>query len=529
MMMKRFFLLFTITILSFIQIAEAKKKKKKREKKSKTAVSVQAPTSEDKTPTYTKNIGANISNKAYQTTIKFATRLNMIADFGAKPNDTKSDHAAFIAASKKINELGGNCTLIIPAGEYIVGDIASAAGETLKEDVLHIESCNNVQIVGQGKAILKYPDGQRFGVIDKKTGKKITTSARYFDQENAYILGHCIYLKQCNNVWVQNLELDGNLEKTTIGGQFGDTGHQLPHYGLFVSNSTNTFIEDNFVHHFCLDGITVANKTPNGENTANQNIELRNCRFEYNGRQGFSWISGKGLIANNCTFSHTGRSQLSSAPCAGIDIEPEIGLVRDGIFTNCDFIDNYGCAVLASVGDSKNIQFNNCEIWGTTNWSVWTQMPKYQFKNCLISGSTVWGYDSPNHEDATKFLGCTFSDRLYNGKKSYGNFLVCCNYAKRFTMIDCIFEAHHTKALWMDGVRTWTKDESFVMTNCTINQSHLDEEPGGTYFSVMHCIVKKNVVFNIAGQQSKLSKRFILGNYCTDEGGNSLNFLPEDK
>ena len=60
---------------------------------------------------------------------------------------------------------------------------------------------------------------------------------------------------------------------------------------------------------------------------------ITNSKFEYNSRQGLSWVGGNQLYVKNCKFDHTGKSQdLASPPGAGVDIEAEGGPIRNGVF-----------------------------------------------------------------------------------------------------------------------------------------------------------------------------------------------------
>ncbi len=432
-------------------------------------------------------------------------QLNIVTNFGAIPNDGQSDHEAFIKASKAINAIGKNVTLTIPKGKYLVGDLYEITFGRKAKDALQLNSCSNIIVKGEVGSIIQYMDNLPFGSFDPDS-KKATTTQNSGNYKLANSLEHCINLIKCDKVLVTQLELDGNNEKINFGGGYGDIGFQLPHYGIFISNSTNITISKINSHNFCLDGITVANKTPQGEATKSQNILLQDCSFVYNTRQGMSWIGGKGLIANNCVFSYTGTGKYHSSPGAGIDIEPEIGLVRDGVFNNCKFEHNNGVGVLASVGDSKSMTFNNCIIWGSNNWSIWTEFPNYNFNNCTIHGSTVWGCKAEKDEDATKFTNCTFEDKMYKGKPSYGRFLVESNDAKRMSFKNCTFNANYTKAFWMVSPGKYKVEEYYRLESCKINMNYTGTEPGGIYLSIINSTKFKDVVFNINAKRSVLQK-----------------------
>ena len=99
---------------------------------------------------------------------------------------------------------------------------------------------------------------------------------------------------------------------------------------------------------------------------------LIRVRSEYNGRRGLSWTGGNGLTAIDRQFNHTGRGALSSSPAAGIDIEAEDGVVRNGLFINCEVINNVGPG-MGRIGDSADITFQRCTFIGPLTIRCGTQ------------------------------------------------------------------------------------------------------------------------------------------------------------
>ena len=192
--------------------------------------------------------------------------------------------------------------------------------------------------------------------------------------------GHCIYLDSCSNVSVTNLTIDGNNKGLILGGVWGDVGRQLPHYGIFIQNSNNIIVDNVNAHHFGLDGICVANKV----SPQKDSIRIVNSSFQYNARQGLSWVGGNNLVVKNCKFNNTGKGAFSSAPTAGVDIEAEVGPVSNGYFTNCEFINNKGVGLLAEAGDDGDCTFTNCTFWGVTNWSIWVTKPGFTFNHVIF-------------------------------------------------------------------------------------------------------------------------------------------------
>ncbi len=141
-----------------------------------------------------------------------------------------------------------------------------------------------------------------------------------------------------------------------IGGPWGDAGIQIPgvEYLLF-DNSAEERVSNIFSHHHPLDGAIINGPV---RRIARSHFDRLIC--ETNGRQGLSIVGGSGYDFEDCMFSRTGRSVVSSPPGAGVDIEAEDSKVRDVTFKNCKFIDNIGAGAVADSGDSADIHFTDC-------------------------------------------------------------------------------------------------------------------------------------------------------------------------
>jgi hypothetical protein len=397
-----------------------------------------------------------------------------IKSFGAKGDGKTNDHDAFEKAALFFNQRGGNGRLLISKGIYMVGKQSFTQGKNNKpayegEDLLHFSNLKNLTIEGAKGVILKYKSGLRFGAFKPENGQPYLHGNKYFvNWQWAATLGHCIFLDNCHDVTITNIEMDGSNTDLQMGGIYGDVGIQLPHYGIFVQNSRSIKIKNVNLHHFALDGISISNAAT----VVPDEIELKDSQFEYNSRQGLSWIGGNGLKVKNCKFNHTGQGKFFSFPGAGLDIEAEAGPIRNGRFENCEFIDNKGCAMVADSGDSGDCSFDNCTFWGLENWSVWTTKPRFTFTKCDIYGSIVHGYDSPNDIDATKYIECHFEDKAYNGKPVFGIFLIEINNRKRLLFDNCTFLANTKKLCWIieersmpDEERATIRNSKFIMAN----------------------------------------------------------------
>jgi hypothetical protein len=159
-----------------------------------------------------------------------------------------------------------------------------------------------------------------------------------------------------------------------------------------------------------LDGLQIAHYglTPDSPATP---MLLDGVISECNARQGLSWVGGIGLTVRNSRFNHTGRARFSSAPGAGVDIEAEDSVNRNGLFENCEFINNTGPGLVADSGDSANITVRDSTFWGITNYSIWSNKPFMRFESCDFHGTAIRAYGSRTEpEAATQFVNSSFDD-----------------------------------------------------------------------------------------------------------------------
>ncbi|RZL16276.1 MAG: right-handed parallel beta-helix repeat-containing protein, partial [Hymenobacter sp.] len=316
-------------------------------------------------------------------------------------------------------------------------------------------------------------------------------TAFFIDGNYGISLGNTIVLQKCDNVEVADIMLNGSSPHLVVGGHWGDTGIQLPADGLFVQDSRRITLRRLAVHHFGRDGIQVLNRLAKSLDDPNrEDILLENSTFDYNGRQGLSITGANGLRAVNCSFSHTGRvvipalgKVLFSNPGAGVDIEPEGGVVSHVRLASCRFVDNAGQGLVSDhYGDAppvtKDIVLTNCLLWGVTNWSVWLRQPGFLFENCRLYGAFVNG--CAQAAGATRFVGCTFEDRPYRGQAAYGLFLVHSDKeARRMSFANCHFIGHHSYLLLARPAAPDTAS-AFRLRNCTFRYDYGSNPPLGT-------------------------------------------------
>jgi hypothetical protein len=202
------------------------------------------------------------------------------------------------------------------------------------------------------------------------------------------------------------VELDGQVQQLQIGGKYGDAGWQVPATGLLlIGNLGGERIDNIHSHHHGQDGAMIIGDP---HKAARSRISRLVCRS--NGRQGVSITGGRGYDFEDCEFSRTGGSTISSPPGAGVDIEAEGAPIRDVSFTRCKFIDNAGAGLVADSGDSADVRFADCTFVGTTAWSAWPNKPGCRFSGCTFVGSVVHPFPSSDPALACCFAECRFTD-----------------------------------------------------------------------------------------------------------------------
>jgi len=389
--------------------------------------------------------------------------INIKTDFGAVGNGITNDHDAFVLAAQYINQRKGNCTLIIPKGTYKVGKQVKIPGEKFRTGIhlLDLKNCTNVKIICQGQ--IRYKDGLYYGSFNPKTSQAHHTNRKEKFRNRKYLadVGSAISLRNCENIELDGIDLDGNNRNIILGGDYVEKGIQARYSGITMYNVRNVKVMNCKTNYFGQDGFIIKNYVKRNPTQVDENILVQNCTSDYNGRQGMSVTGCIGLTIVSSSFSHTGRGGNSSGPGAGIDFEGEGQINKNITLTNCQIIDNRGVGLLADSGNTSDVEVDNCFIWGTTKWSVWMRKPRVQIKNSTIYGAVVHAYSSPNNADATKFINCSFRDTI----PSYGKFLVQVDGPKNVQYINCDFHSK-TKRLFYTVSKATAQKDYILFESC---------------------------------------------------------------
>ncbi|AYD82867.1 tail fiber protein [Acinetobacter phage vB_AbaP_B09_Aci08] len=268
-----------------------------------------------------------------------------VTDGGAVPDLNTAQHVEL----KRVFESCRNNNIkkmTMTTGVYLIGQVGVNLG--ILFDIWGVPDLDanpmyDFHFDGRG-AVIKQIDGVQFGVFN---GINKTPFDSIFNNT------------ACQNVIIENLEIDGNNTNAVIGDKYGDHGWQIPNYGIRLISGKRNILKNVRVHHMLLDGVYIGKLS--GSNDSRDDILMESVHSEYNGRQGLSVCGVRGLTGIGCKFNYTGQAGIMSAPSAGIDFENELGPISDISFINTEIRGNAGHDVhlfnLMGDFDVSNIQF----------------------------------------------------------------------------------------------------------------------------------------------------------------------------
>ncbi len=402
-----------------------------------------------------------------------------ISDFGAIPNDNKSDHLAFTKAAAFINGKKGNVHLKIKAGTYIVGVKPSfktiaeiPTGIKTVNDVFNIKECNNVTIEGKGKAVIKFADGIPVGTVPNFPNNK----------DSAVHIGALFRFERCSNISLVNITADGNSNKAKLLNTWGvgPNPYEREHDGLFLYNCQFVTVKNVTLNYFCRDGCLLIQDP---EFAPQKNISFYNCTFNYNGRDGVSWCGGENVSFYNCRFNNNCKGRLASNPGSGLDIEPERGaLCKNGKIIKCEFKNNYGYAVVSGYSSASNVVFDSCSVIGNTNYALVITSPYFSFTNCFIAGSSLLTYGADTEAQGMRFRKCIFVDSVA-GQKIFAPSYVTAVTGRYARFTECAFTGYKMPVLYTEITKKNQPEdkENLEFTDCTFSALFTKSSTWGYY------------------------------------------------
>ncbi len=325
--------------------------------------------------------------------------------FGCVGDGSTDDYTAWAGMVALVNALGG-------------GMVKLGRGKTY-----HIN-----RYVGDGlsPALTAAASGMDFngctGLVIEGNGAKININGN-FDRSSASIYAlPGLFISNCTEVVVRNLEIDGNVDQTTNSSAAGESAGS---YGVKLRSCFGVTLENVYCHHAATDNFQVAAlASTNGTNKfASRRVTMINCRAEYSARLALALIQVRGFHAINCNFDLSGQSTGTyglHSPNLGVDIEPDNSTASaapntmdvntgDIIFDNCRFLDSsagiLSCILFASV---DNVTFRDCKMRGSTGNTTPINLgvPRAKIEKCHIDakdGTIKLGVVDPN--TSVEFVG----------------------------------------------------------------------------------------------------------------------------
>ncbi|MGZ8312018.1 MAG: hypothetical protein ACXWUR_08125 [Allosphingosinicella sp.] len=372
-------------------------------------------------------------------------------NYGATGDGRTDDTAAFHALNRAVAAAGGGLVELRAGAVYRVGRQVAWPDRLLTvPPVLHARGVSRF-VVDLNGATLKYNDGLKFGAFDRRTGGRLTHRAPFLDLRAAADLGHAILAEDVAYFEVRNGHIDLNSAGAVVGGEWGDTGWQLPHYGVAAYNCDEVAWTNVHVRNSCLDGYLYTHRV-----TARSRpfpFVMRGCSAERVGRNGISITGGNSVLVEGCRFERAGEAPrgggaapIGSQPRSCFDIEAEGTLCRNITIRDCDLIGGpqTSTAFVADSGDSADILIENSRLVGT----VWTTKPRTVIRNCRINGlfgRVLGGQRDPR--DNTLISGCRVSDVRWAGDAPPGMAVLSGEGAGSKTesplvVRDCVFDVH---------------------------------------------------------------------------------------
>lgn len=329
--------------------------------------------------------------------------------FGAKGDGETNDTQAFAAMSAHVNARGGG-TIVLRPVTYIVGaqhPLGGGRRSFSPSDIIHLAGCDGpVRIEGRG-ARLRCAPGLRYGRFDPHSGKRLPDLAKLDLTDQAVPYFAMIRIEKCSgSVAISDIELDGSVGALRIGGKAAKTGWEAGATGIRLNgNSGPERLSGIHSHHHAQDGITLS---PASDRQGSTIVTDLIC--DYNGRQGCSITGGRNFVFERCKFRHSGKAVVHSDPGAGVDIEAEIGPIRNLAFRDCEFSDNSGFGLASGSGDSADIRCTECRFVGTTNFAACPNSPLTGFDRCTFVGAVSHVHGDADAGRAVQFSDCTFTD-----------------------------------------------------------------------------------------------------------------------
>lgn len=278
-----------------------------------------------------------------------------VKSFGAKADGVANDYNAIQQAIAELHRVKSGI-LFFPKGVYRVDEVfrQTEMGKVLNGRSHFIfRGLKNITIRGEKGTVIS---------IKGDFHKKVEWEIKERNAGYSYTQQISFIFNQCKNVTVENLEINGNVDKMTRDKKVTEG----PSMGLLFGDSINdenenVVLKNLFIHHMATDGVCWKGK---GGGLYAENLVLKN-----NGRCALSIVQGKNMRFVNCDFSETGLTgkYISHSPNTGVDIENESFTTIENIyFKRCRFVKNSNTQFVATgfdgvgAGRTTNVNLDSC-------------------------------------------------------------------------------------------------------------------------------------------------------------------------
>ncbi len=278
-----------------------------------------------------------------------------VKNFGAKGDGVNNDYNAIQKSIAELHRIKSGI-LFFPKGTYRVDEVfrQNEKGKVLNgRSHFLFEGLTNITVRGEKGSIISikgdFHKKAEWEIKERKAGYSFTQQITFL-------------FKQCKNVSVETLEINGNCDKMTRDKIVAEG----PSMGLLFGESItdyvdNVWLKDLYIHHMATDGVCFKGKV---KGVYAENLQLRN-----NGRCAMSIVQGKDMRFLNCDFSETGVTGKyeSHSPNTGDDIENESYITIENIyFKKCRFVKNKSTQFVATgfdgvgAGRTTNVNLDSC-------------------------------------------------------------------------------------------------------------------------------------------------------------------------
>lgn len=252
-----------------------------------------------------------------------------VADFGATGDGITDDTVAVQAAFDAVSVSGGT-VVFEPGKTYMIDGLY----QPLQSIFGGVKPKSNTILQGNNATLKLIPNAS---------------------------IGYCILnLVEVNDITVNDLSFVGDLD-THIGAlnQFG--------HAIIVAGCYNITLNNLFATKCMGDGLLIS---AYAAGLINSEVDVSNCEFVDNRRQGLSVLDLRNGTFIACTFRNTGQTSATS-PASGVDLEPDYSgaKVSNLTFVGCTFNNNasgHGFVVgsITSANIVENIKLLGCSFSG---------------------------------------------------------------------------------------------------------------------------------------------------------------------